>query len=87
MKESRRHPRMDTVTAGKVLIADHFAAIDCTILDISEKGACILISNATDLPPIFRLIVDGTNLCRDCELIWNTGNRIGVSFLPSGTKE
>ena len=78
---------MDTLTAGKVLIANHSPAIDCTILDISEKGACILVSNATDLPPIFRLIVEGTSLCSDCELIWNTGNRIGVAFLPSGTKE
>jgi hypothetical protein len=56
------------------------SAIDCAIVNISDGGACILLSNATVVPDAFNLTIDHDGEMRGCTVAWRAGNRIGVAF-------
>ena len=75
-----KHPNTMALEPGKILAANGAPKIDCTILDMSENGARIIVRDATGLPAIFELASERTELFRICKVEWITGNRIGVSF-------
>lgn len=53
-------------------------AITCTVIDISAGGACIEVPGAGAIPRRFTLNHGGTK--KTCNLVWQRGRRIGVSF-------
>lgn len=79
MLERRARPRSLTLKTGKILRADDARGIDCAILDLSEGGARILVSDPTEVPQKFLLKVDRTHTVHVCERVWTDGNRIGLS--------
>ncbi len=54
------------------------SATACTIIDISAGGACIEVPGAGAIPRRFTLNHGGTK--KTCNLVWQKGRRIGVSF-------
>jgi hypothetical protein len=83
MLERRVHRRSLTLKTGKIVGADDARDIDCAILDISEGGARILVSDPAEVPQEFRLNVDRTHVIYVCERIWTDGNQIGLSCHPA----
>jgi hypothetical protein len=79
MLERRAHPRSLTLKTGKIVGADDARDIDCAILNISEGGALVLVSDPTQVPQTFLLEVDPTHRVYACERIWMDGNRIGLT--------
>jgi hypothetical protein len=79
MLERRAHPRSLTLKTGKIVGADNTREIDCAILNISESGALVLVSDPTQVPQTFLLEVDPTHRIYACERIWIDGNRIGLT--------
>jgi hypothetical protein len=57
---------------------------ECTMSDISDGGAQLVISEIEDLPNelLLSLSRDGT-VRRQCELVWREAGRIGVRFVTS----
>jgi hypothetical protein len=76
---TRTPPAVDT---GTIKIRDGMASIACAILDFSDNGACILVSDGAAIPAAFLLSVDGTKATHACVVMWRTRNRIGVHFDP-----
>jgi hypothetical protein len=85
MLERRAHSRSLTLKTGKVLRAEDEASdIDCAILDLSDGGARILVSDPTEVPQKFLLKIDRPHTVYVCERVWIDGNQIGVScYLPA----
>src|SRR5579863_4097542 len=54
-------------------------AIDCTIRDISEDGACLRVASALGIPASFELILDDETR-RPCRVKWRKATQIGVEF-------
>ena len=54
---------------------------ECTVLDVSDSGARILVSSPMSVPSEFRLLLskDGKRW-RVCELIWRSDDQIGVAY-------
>jgi hypothetical protein len=54
----------------------------CTVLDVSDGGARIMLSSRTRVPKEFWLVLtrDGTRR-RRCEIAWRSDDQIGVSYL------
>jgi hypothetical protein len=54
----------------------------CTVLDVSEGGARIMVSSPADLPNEFWLVFskDGKRR-RRCRIAWRSEEHIGVSYL------
>ena len=79
MLERRTNPRSLTLKTGKIVCADRARDIDCAILDLSDGGARILVSDPTEVSRKFRLNVDRMDKVYICERVWTDGNRIELS--------
>ena len=80
MDERRKFPRALSLKTGKIVSARIPDAIDTAVLDLSEDGACLLVSDITEIPDTFELILDPDGRKLACEVRWKTGYRIGVHF-------
>jgi hypothetical protein len=54
--------------------------VDCTIRDMSQDGARLLISNTVGVPSSFNLFEKSTGLLYPSRLVWRQSNAIGVKF-------
>ena len=54
-------------------------AIDCTVRNLSEKGATLDVASSLGIPEKFNLHVKGDHIHK-CRLVWRKETRIGVEF-------
>lgn len=80
--EQRRSIREDVQFPAWIDIADGSQPRNCTVLDVSEGGARIMLSSPTELPKDFWLVLtkDRTRR-RYCRLVWRSDTQIGVAYL------
>lgn len=54
----------------------------CTVLDVSEDGARLMMASPSELPPEFWLVLskDRTRR-RHCRMVWRSNNEIGIQYL------
>jgi hypothetical protein len=80
---ARRHVRVNLHKPGFVIPAPDAPWIECTILDVSEKGACLDVG-ALPVPELFGLAFTATGeVLRVCSLVWRRGELIGAEFLSA----
>jgi hypothetical protein len=78
--DKRKHQRHLTLKTAKIFHDRRAPAVDCAIVNISDGGACILLSHGVAVPDSFNLAIDHDGRMRGCSVAWRAGNRIGVSF-------
>jgi hypothetical protein len=79
MEEHRRTPRNRTLKAGKIILKLHSSVVDCTIRNLSEGGALLLVPSLVGIPECFELMFEN-HAHRDCHVVWRGDNRLGVEF-------
>jgi hypothetical protein len=79
MRERRKSERRITLQMAKIGL-DATKHIDCVVVNISQSGACILVSAGTAVPDSFELAFDRENIRRCCQRVWGDGPLIGVRF-------
>ena len=78
--ERRRHHRNRTLKGGRIVTNDGHSTFDCTVRNLSEEGAKLVVTSIIGLPQRFRLSLhDGRDF--ECETIWHTETELGVRFL------
>ena len=82
MEEKRHTQRHRTLKTGKIIYNRGMFAVDCTVKNISDAGAC-LITKTTSLPDKFDLSIPIDNFTRPCEVAWKTTDRVGVKFVKA----
>jgi PilZ domain len=80
MDDKRKFPRRRVLKEGKIVFADGLRVIDCTIRDMSEEGARLLIANTVGLPDTFQLYEKSSGLLYPASIVWRQSNAIGVHF-------
>ena len=80
MDDKRKVPRRRVLKEGKIVYADGLRVFDCTIRDISENGARLLIANTVGLPDKFQLFEKSSGLLYSASVVWRQANAIGVQF-------
>ncbi len=80
MDDKRKVPRRRVLKEGKIVYADGLRVLDCTIRDISENGARLLIANTVGLPDKFQLFEKSSGLLYPASIAWRQANAIGVQF-------
>ena len=78
MTERRQYPRAPMHIPAKILLC--FSAVDCTVRDLSDGGACLEVQNADTLPRAFDLFSDDAGGFRTCKVVWWQHDRLGVTF-------
>jgi methyl-accepting chemotaxis protein len=83
--ELRRSPRRQFNYNAAVLTEDKKPLL-CSIADISESGARIVMESDGELPERFILLLSRSGGARRfCRLVWRDGRTVGVEFpLPHG---
>lgn len=82
MRNMRKQPRALTLKTAKIKFDPMQSAILCAILNISDAGACVLVSDPAEIPETFDLMIDPIGSNYTCRVEWRSENRIGVSFQP-----
>ncbi len=80
MQDRRSELRTLTLKTGKIVSEQHRLEIETAVLDISDGGACLLVSDATRVPETFRLRLDYKPEVHDCEVRWRSGHKLGIRF-------
>jgi PilZ domain len=80
---ARKHVRVNLHKPGFVIPAPDAPWIECTIVDVSEKGVCLDVG-ALPVPKLFGLAFTATGeVLRVCALVWRRGELIGAEFLSA----
>jgi PilZ domain len=78
--ERRPKRRKRVLLAGIITYADGAYSFDCTIRDLSESGAQLVVGKNAQFPTDFFLINIRDRTAYDVSVVWNNGSRIGVTF-------
>jgi hypothetical protein len=77
--ENRLVPRHRTLKGGRIVFNAGRSTIDCTVRNLSGKGAKLLVSSVVGIPDTFDLLLDG-HTRQPCRVIWRTLKELGVEF-------
>jgi PilZ domain len=80
MSERRQHQRRRTLKGGRIVFNQRFSAINCTVRNLSDGGACIEVANSVGIPDDFDLTIEPEHINRPCHVAWRSEHRIGVAF-------
>jgi hypothetical protein len=79
MEEQRKSPRHRALKGAKIVF-NRSTAIDCVVRNLSTTGACLEIVSPVGIPNEFTLVIPSDKLKQQCQVVWRTARRIGVSF-------
>jgi len=77
--DHRTVPRHRVLKAGTIEFGR--SAIDCTVRNVSEKGAALDVASPLGIPKEFVLVVPADHIRRPCRVIWHKASRIGVASI------
>jgi hypothetical protein len=78
--ERRRSPRLRTLKAARILLNQHRSALDCTVRNLTQIGACLTVPSTVGIPDRFDVIFESDHSMRACRMIWHKEKQIGVEF-------
>lgn len=78
--KERSSARSRVFKSAKIVFNSGAAAIDCTVRDISDRGARLIVASVIGIPDSFDLAISDAPV-RQCRLIWRKPEQIGVAFL------
>ncbi|HWV54543.1 PilZ domain-containing protein [Pseudorhodoplanes sp.] len=77
--ERRKTVREDAGKPGSVSFGVA-AIVDCTVLNMSQAGACLEFDFRPVLPKGFSVVIKPQYIRRSCRVAWQSGPRVGVEF-------
>ena len=87
IRERRLSARNRTFLGGQIIFNQRQSTLDCTIKNLSEDGALIVLSDAVVTPLLFELYLP---LRREHRLVrsrWRDGARQGVAFVSPARED
>ena len=81
--ELRKKPRRQLRYRARILLSKKGQPRPCSIEDISESGARIVLQKAEELPKRFLLLLASRGGARLCRAVWRDELMIGVEFLEN----
>ena len=79
-QDHRNAPRLRTLKGATIVLDNGNCTLGCTLRNLSETGALLLVGSMTVLPSQFNLIINNSKEQRLCRIAWRDDTRVGVSF-------
>ena len=79
-KDARKTPRRRMLTAARIVFNNKSSVYDCTVRDLSEGGARLILPNLLGVPKSFELWIDKFNSKYVCDTVWRNKGQMGVKF-------
>jgi len=83
MAERRPKPRKRVLLGGRIVYQNGDRYFDCSIRDVSESGARILLKPGEPIPSKVYLIETQKRIVHEARVAWNNGREAGLQFLDS----
>jgi hypothetical protein len=80
-KDQRQSPRRKVQFPAWIDIGNDTAPRNCTVVDVSDGGARVMVEASSDLPKEFYLVLTKSGTRRRCRLVWSSEQEIGVFYL------
>ena len=80
MQDRRKVQRTSVLKNAKLVLNNCPSLFDCTVLNLTNAGACISLTSPICAHDSFGLTFDHALSTRACHVIWRSENKIGVSF-------
>jgi hypothetical protein len=77
--ENRHTQRRTTLKGGRIVFNAGRSTINCTVRNLSSKGAKLQVSSVVGIPDTFDLMLDG-HARQPCRVAWRTLKELGVEF-------
>lgn len=81
--ELRKKPRRPLHYRARILLSKKGQPRPCSIEDISESGARIVLQKDEELPNRFLLLLTPRGAARVCREVWRDELTVGVEFVDS----
>ncbi len=81
MVESRESDRVRCFLRAKIVFNNRNSTFDCTVRNISDKGAKIELASAASVPARFELEVPQKNRVYNARILWRDSDAMGVEFI------
>jgi hypothetical protein len=78
--DKRRAHRSRVLRGGTIFYHRLGTTIDCTVRNLSDMGACLMVTSPIGIPNQFELVLDRDKALRHCRVVWHRADRIGVTF-------
>jgi hypothetical protein len=78
-RERRNVARRRALKRAQIVFKGHEAVIDCVVVNLSDRGACLKVESAIGIPDSFDLVLDHA-FVGNCRVTWRKVTRIGVAF-------
>lgn len=85
MEEHRKSSRGRVLKAAKIIFNHNACVVDCTVRDLSEGGALLLLPSTLGIPAHFELLISGETSRALCEVTLRKEQRLGVHFAPTSS--
>ncbi len=79
-QEKRGSERSNVETDAKGILPHLNHTLDCTVLDISETGARVELTNVDIVPETFKLFIPETHRLCECRVVRRSGRQLGLQF-------
>jgi hypothetical protein len=79
-QEHRNVARHRALKRAQIAFKGHWATIDCTVRNLSDRGACLNVESSIAIPDSFDLVLDHASV-RNCRVAWRKATQIGVEFV------
>jgi len=87
MDDRRSSFRSRTLLEGHVIVPGRSSHMGCTVLDLSEAGARLLLDWETPLPPEFEIRIPRRRLSRRATVVWSNGRDVGLKFVDGASPD
>ena len=78
-RERQNGARRRVLKRAQIVFKGHEAVIDCTVLNLSDGGACLKVESPIGIPDTFDLMLDHAYVGK-CRVAWRKATQIGVAF-------
>ena len=77
--ENRQDQRRTTLKGGRIVFNAGRSTINCTVRNLSSKGAKLQVTSVVGIPDTFDLVLDSDGH-QPCRVVWRTLKELGVQF-------
>jgi hypothetical protein len=80
--ERRIASRRTTLKGGRVAFNAGRSTVDCTVRNLSNKGAKLIVNSVVGIPDTFDLVLSDHSK-QACRVIWRSLKELGVEFVAT----
>lgn len=78
--EKRTSQRRRVLKGGNIYFNRGYGAYSCTVKNLSDGGAMVLMEDSSGLPGEFDFVITGEDKTRKASISWRANGRAGIVF-------